>query len=93
MRWHRQSATALPGRNLGAAPEISECDHLLTGSKYRFGIGASRVVPTPGRINIRIRPEGYGSWCTSTHAPGENFCPGTEFCKTSALSTVSECRF
>ncbi|MQM23281.1 hypothetical protein Taro_056345 [Colocasia esculenta] len=36
---------------------------------------------------------GYGSRCTSTYAPGGNFGPGTEFRETSALSTVSECRF
>ncbi|MQM05344.1 hypothetical protein Taro_038154 [Colocasia esculenta] len=35
----------------------------------------------------------YDSRCTSTHAPGGNFGPGTEFRETSALSTVSECRF
>ncbi|MQL84187.1 hypothetical protein Taro_016671 [Colocasia esculenta] len=37
--------------------------------------------------------EGYGCRCTITHAPGWNFGPGTEFRKTSAMSTVSECRF
>ncbi|MQM22086.1 hypothetical protein Taro_055134 [Colocasia esculenta] len=32
--------------------------------------------------------EGYGCRCTITHAPGRNFGPETEFCETSALSTV-----
>ncbi|MQM23716.1 hypothetical protein Taro_056783 [Colocasia esculenta] len=46
------------------------------------------------RANKYPRPTGgYGSRCTSTHVPGENFGPGTEFRKTSPLSTVSECRF
>ncbi|MQL95373.1 hypothetical protein Taro_028048 [Colocasia esculenta] len=31
MRSHRQPATALLERNLGAGPEISERDHLSTG--------------------------------------------------------------
>ncbi|MQL81579.1 hypothetical protein Taro_014047 [Colocasia esculenta] len=46
------------------------------------------------RANKYLRPTGgYGSRCTSTHAPGANLGPGTEFRDTSALSTVSECRF
>ncbi|MQL78754.1 hypothetical protein Taro_011191 [Colocasia esculenta] len=46
------------------------------------------------RANKYPRPTGgYGSRCTSTDAPGGNFCPETEFRKSSALSTVSECRF
>ncbi|MQL98332.1 hypothetical protein Taro_031043 [Colocasia esculenta] len=77
MRSHRQPATTLPERNLGAGPEISECDLVPTVSKCRFRIGASRMV--------------YDNRCTSTHAPRRNFGPGTEFRETSALSTVSEC--
>ncbi|MQL98168.1 hypothetical protein Taro_030871 [Colocasia esculenta] len=46
------------------------------------------------RVNRYLRPiEGYGCRCTITHAPGRNFGPGREFRETSALSTVSECRF
>ncbi|MQL82668.1 hypothetical protein Taro_015151 [Colocasia esculenta] len=46
------------------------------------------------RANKYPRPTGgYGSRCTSTHAPGGNFGPRTEFRETSALSTVSGCQF
>ncbi|MQL93592.1 hypothetical protein Taro_026233 [Colocasia esculenta] len=39
-----------PGEEFCAGLEISECDLLATGSKCRFRNGASRAVPTPGRI-------------------------------------------
>ncbi|MQL90255.1 hypothetical protein Taro_022846 [Colocasia esculenta] len=77
MRSHRQPATTLPERNLGAVPEISECDLVPTGTKCRFRIGASRAVSIAGRTNIRVLPKNFG--------------PETEFHKTSTLSTVSEC--
>ncbi|MQL92110.1 hypothetical protein Taro_024738 [Colocasia esculenta] len=55
MRSHRQPVSTLPERNLGAGPEISECDLLLTGSKCRFRIWDSQGVPIPGGGN---KPEG-----------------------------------
>ncbi|MQL73585.1 hypothetical protein Taro_005945 [Colocasia esculenta] len=44
MRSHRQPATMLLERNLGAGPEIFECDLVPTESKFKFRIGASRDV-------------------------------------------------
>ncbi|MQL93142.1 hypothetical protein Taro_025774 [Colocasia esculenta] len=94
MRPHRQPATTLPERNLGAGPEISESNLVPTGSKCRFLIGESRAMPIAARTNIRILPKGYDNRydnrCTSTHAPRWNFGHDTEFSETSVLSTVSE---
>ncbi|MQM23936.1 hypothetical protein Taro_057006 [Colocasia esculenta] len=42
-----------------------------------------------GSFNRRV----YGNRCTSTHAPRRKFGPEMEFRETSALSTISECRF
>ncbi|MQM21447.1 hypothetical protein Taro_054487 [Colocasia esculenta] len=61
-------------------------------------------VPTPNwglaghfdrRANKYPRPTHrvYDNRCTSTHAPRQNFGPEMKFRETSALSTVSECRF
>ncbi|MQL99226.1 hypothetical protein Taro_031947 [Colocasia esculenta] len=93
MRSHRRPATTLPERNLGTRLKISESDLVLTGSKRRFQIGASRAVTIAGRTNIRLLPNGCDNRCTSTHAPQCNFGPRIEFRETSVLSTVSECRF
>ncbi|MQM07316.1 hypothetical protein Taro_040156 [Colocasia esculenta] len=61
MRSHRQPATTLPERNLGAGPKISECDLVPIRLKCRFRIGASREVSIAGRTNIRVLPKGGGN--------------------------------
>ncbi|MQM17040.1 hypothetical protein Taro_050007 [Colocasia esculenta] len=90
---HRRPASTLLEKNLGAGPEISECDLVATGSKCGLRIEASRAVSILGGTNICVLPEGYDDRCTSTHAPWRNCIPRTESRETSALSTVSECRF
>ncbi|MQM22841.1 hypothetical protein Taro_055899 [Colocasia esculenta] len=83
---------ASDSRNRGrssAGIAILECETKI----FRPRNDASRAVPIAGRTNICILPKGYDNRCTSTHAPGRNFDPETEFHETSALSTVSECRF
>ncbi|MQM02244.1 hypothetical protein Taro_035016 [Colocasia esculenta] len=60
MRTHRQPATALPERNLGAGPEISERDLLLTGGGHKpegvtISVMFGHPYPRPGEeISSRV---------------------------------------
>ncbi|MQL69201.1 hypothetical protein Taro_001505 [Colocasia esculenta] len=70
----------LPERNLGAGPEIFECDLVSIGSKCRFRIGASQAVPISGRTKIYVLPKGpnlCGCPASDLRNRGRRYCQKT----------------
>ncbi|MQL99657.1 hypothetical protein Taro_032381 [Colocasia esculenta] len=97
MRSHRQPATTLSERNLGARPEISECGLVPTRSKCRFRIWGSRAVSIVGRTKIHVLPKGGAHMQShrqpATTLPERNLGAGPKISECDPLPTGSKCRF